>query len=187
MDVLRELSATGQCVTNSDRVEALLGSICEELWDSEEQIRLLTCQSVVPELGLSVPLQYLVCILDAPAARRALSTALAAWRQALESLAALLDHAEMVWAEDTRGWAPWQALLTAPFPVRRPSQPDLRDGDVLLVYERDSCFDGSWDRQMEWLHQHGSRENQADIQRIRQISAFEQAHHVDLWQVLGGL
>jgi hypothetical protein len=111
---------------------------------------------------------------------------LPAWREALDGLATLLELAEVVWAEDTRGWAPWQALLTAPFPVRRPGLPDLRDGDVLLVCERDSRFGGSWDAQMEWLHLHGSRENQADIQRIRQLSAFERTYYVNLWNVFGG-
>ena len=187
MDALNDTPATESCVTVADRVEALLERICEELWEAEDQVRLLTCQSVIPELGISVPLQYLLCILDVPEARRALQGALPAWRQALDGLAALIDHAEVAWAEDTRGWASWQTLLTAPFPIRRPSLPDLRDGDVLLVYERDSCFEGSWDMQMEWLHQHGSRENQADIQRIRQLSAFERAHHVNLWELFGGI
>jgi hypothetical protein len=187
MEGVTDIAAPETGITVSDRVEALLERICEELWEAEDQVRLLTCQSVIPELGMSVPLQYLVCILDVPEARRALLAALPAWREALDGLAALLEHADAVWAEDTRGWAPWQALLTAPFSVRRPCQPDLRDPDVLLVLERNSCFGGSWELQMEWLHLQGSRENQADIQRIRQMAAFERTNYVNLWQVFGGL
>lgn len=173
-------------VTLSDRVEALLQMVCEELFDAEDQVRALACQSVVPELGALVPLQYLLCILDLPRGRQALLAALPAWREALDSLAALVEHVEVVWAEDRRGWAAHQALLTAPFPVRRPSQPDLRDWDTLLVLERDARFGGSWDRQMEWLHQQGTRQNQGDIQRIRQLAAFERTYKVNLRDVLGG-
>jgi hypothetical protein len=171
-------------VTLSDRVEAILHMLCEELWEQDDQVRLLAWQSQVAEAGYCVPLQYLLCTLDLPKARQALGQALPAWQAALDGLAALLHHADDVWAEDRRGWAPFETLLTAPFPVRRPSQPDLRDWDVLLILERDSRFGGAWDGLMEWLHQQGSRQNQADIQRIRQLAAFERTYQVNLREVV---
>ena len=152
-----------------------------------DEVRTLACQSIDREAGMSVPLQYLLCVLDLPQARRVLMEAAPAWREALDQLEVLLQHADAVWAEDRRGWANLEALLHAPWPVRRPSQPDLRDRDVLLALERDSCFGGSWDAQLEWLHQHGSRENQSDIQRILQLAAFERAHGAAVQAVLSGL
>jgi len=173
-------------VSQADRVEALLHLMCEELFDVEDQVRLLACQSLAAEADYRAPLQYLLCTLDLPAARQVLMQALPAWQAALEGLAALIHHVDDVWAEDRRGWAPFEALLKAPFAVRRPSQPDLREWDVLLILERDGRFGGAWDGLMEWLHQHGSREHQADIQRIRQLAAFEHAYQVNLRNVVSG-
>lgn len=170
----------------ADRVEGLLHMLCEELFDDVEEVRTLACQSIDHEAGMSVPLQYLLCTLDLPRARQALLETTPAWREALERLEALLQHIDAVWAEDRRGWANLETLLHAPWPVRRPNQPDLRDWDVLLALERDSCFGGSWDAQLEWLHQQGSRENQADIQRILQLAAFERTQGVDVLGVLSG-
>ncbi|MCB0201105.1 MAG: hypothetical protein KDI03_13630 [Anaerolineae bacterium] len=170
----------------ADRVEGLLHMLCEELWEVEDEVRLLACQSADGEPGVVIPLQYLLCTLDAPAGREALRQALPAWRAALDDLGALLDHADDVWAEDRRGWAPFVALHKAPFPVRRPSGPDLRDWDVLLVLERDARFGGSWQGLLEWLHQQGSRANQRDIQRVLQLDGFERAFQVDLRSVLSG-
>lgn len=170
----------------ADRVEGLLHMLCEELWETDDQVRLLACQSVECEPGVTVPLQYLLCTLDVAGGRAALKEALPAWRRALDELAALLEHADDVWAEDRRGWAPFVALHTAPFPVRRPARPDLRDWDVLLVLERDARFDGSWQAFMEWLHGQGSRANQPDIQRIRQLEGFERAFQVNVRNVLSG-
>lgn len=168
----------------ADRVEGLLYLLCEELWEEEDQVRLLACQSRVPEAGFSVPLQYLLCVLDLPQARRILLATLPAWREALDKLEVLIRHVDAVWAEDGRGWAPFTALLTAPFPVRRPAQPDLRDADVLLVLERDARFGGSWEGLLEWLHEQGSRKYQATIQRVRQLAAFEQQYGVNLRDLL---
>jgi hypothetical protein len=170
----------------ADRVEGLLHMLCEELFDEVDEVRTLACQSIDHEAGMAVPLQYLLCVLDLPQARRALMEAAPAWRAALDQMEALLQHVETVWAEDRRGWAGLEALLHAPWPVRRPRLPDLRDGDVLLALERDSCFGGLWDAQLEWLHQQGSRENQADIQRILQLAAFERTHGMGVLEVLGG-
>ncbi|HRX04089.1 MAG: hypothetical protein KDI07_14295 [Anaerolineae bacterium] len=170
----------------ADRVEGLLHMLCEELWERDDQVRLLACQSVESEPGVAVPLQYLLCTLDLPGGRAALRQALPAWRSALDDLGALLDHADDVWAEDRRGWAPFVTLHKAPFPIRRPSGPDLRDWDVLLVMERDACFGGSWQGLLERLHQQGSRENQRDIQRVLQLDAFERAFGVNLRRVLSG-
>ncbi|GEM_PF-3098699 len=169
-----------------DRVEGLLHMLCEELFDDVDEVRTLACQSIDREAGMAVPLQYLLCTLDLPQARRALLAAAPAWREALTRLEALVQHAEVIWTEDQRGWANLETLLHAPWPVRRPAQPDLRDWDVLLALERDGCFGGSWDAQLEWLHQQGSSENQADIQRILSLAAFEQAHSVTVLAVLGG-
>ena len=169
-----------------DRVEGLLHMLCEELFDSADEVRTLACQSIDREAGMAVPLQFLLCTLDLPQARQALLAATPAWRAALEQLEALLQHVDAVWAEDRRGWANLETLLHAPWPIRRPWQPDLRDGDVLLALERDHCFGGSWDAQLEWLHQQGSRENQADIQRILQLAAFERTHGVAVLAVLDG-
>jgi hypothetical protein len=171
-------------VFEEDRVEGLLHLLCEELFDAVDEVRTLACQSIDHEAGMTVPLQYLLCILDLPQARRALLEAAPAWRAALERLEALVLHADAVWAEDRRGWANLEALLHAPWPVRRPSQPDLRDWDVLLALERDGRFGGSWDAQLEWLHQQGSRENQPDIQRILQLAAFERAYGASVQAVL---
>lgn len=168
----------------ADRVEGLLHMLCEELFDTVDEVRTLACQSISQEAGMAVPLQYLLCILDLPQARQALLAAAPAWREALERLEALVQHVDTVWAEDQRGWAAYETLLRAPFLVKRPSQPDLRDWDVLLILERDSCFGGAWDGLMEWLHQQGSRENQADIQRVRQLAAFERAYRVNLRDVV---
>jgi len=180
------IAASSDGVSFADRLEALLHLLCEELWDGSDQVRALACQSRIPEAGLTFPLQYLLCVLNLPEGRRALAAALPAWQEALDGLAALLAHVDEVRAEDRRGWAPYVCLLTAPFPVRRPSWPDLRDWDTLLVLERDGRFAGSWDGLMEWLHQQGSRENQGDIRRIRQLAAFERAYRVDLLDVLNG-
>lgn len=173
-------------ITAQDRVEALLHLLCEELFDAEDEVCTLACQHINHEAGNSVPLQYLLCILELPQARAALRAALPAWVEAAGLLAALLEHVEVVWAEDTRGCAALSSLLQAPWPVRRPGQPDLRDHDVLLMLERDLQFHGSWDAQIESLHQQGSRQNQADIQRILQLAAFERRHHVNLRELLGG-
>lgn len=173
-------------VVEADRVEALLHLMCEELFDQVDQVRALACQSVEAEAGMVVPLQYLLCVLDLPEARHALQAALPAWRSALEQLQSLLDHVEAMWDEDPYGCANLSALLYAPWPVRRPSRPDLRDADMLLVLERNLRFGGSWDAFMEWLHLHGSRQYQAAIQRIRQLAAFEQGHQVDIMDVLSG-
>ena len=170
----------------AERVEGLLHMLCEELFDTVDEMRTLACQSIDHEAGMAVPLQYLLCVLDLPQARQALSEAAPAWRAALDQFEALLQHVDAVWAEDRRGWANLEALHHAPWPVRRPREPDLRDWDVLLVLERNSRFGGSWDAQLEWLHQQGSRENQPDIQRILQLAAFERAHGVDVMGVLGG-
>lgn len=173
-------------ITPQDRVEALLHLLCEELFDAEDEVRTLACQSIDHEAGMSVPLQYLICRLDLPAARAALHAALPDWTEALQRLDDLLAHAETVWAEDGRGWAGLSCLLTAPWPVRRPSQPDLRDHDLLLTLERDARFGGSWDAQLEWLHQQGSRQNQPDIRRILQLAAFEREQRVNLHDLLAG-
>ena len=173
-------------VTAADRIEGLLHMLCEELFDDVNEVRTLACQSIDHEAGMAVPLQYLICTLDLPQARQALIAATPAWRQALDMLDGLLQHADAVWAEDRRGWANLETLHRAPWPVRRPNQPDLRDWDVLLALERDGRFGGSWDAQLEWLHQQGSRENQADIQRILQLAAFERAHGEAVLGVLGG-
>lgn len=173
-------------VVLADRVEGLLHMLCEELFDDVDEVRTLACQSIDREAGMTVPLQYLLCTLDLPQARQALLAALPDWREAVDRLEALVQHVDTVWTEDQRGWAAYEALLRAPFPVKRPSQPDLRDWDVLLILERNSRFGGAWDGLMEWLHQQGSRANQADIQRIRQLAAFERAHGVDVLRVLSG-
>ena len=81
----------------------------------------------------------------------------------------------MAWRVSARSW-----------PVQRPREPDLRDWDVLLALERDGRFGGSWDAQLEWLHQQGSRENQGDIQRILRLAAFERAHGASVMAVLSG-
>lgn len=173
-------------VADADRVEALLHLMCEELFDQVDQVRALACQSVEAEAGMVVPLQYLLCVLDLPEARQALQAVLPAWKSGLEQLQSLLSHVEAVWAEDTCGCANLSALLYAPWPVRRPPRPDLRDADVLLALERNLRFGGSWDAFMEWLHLNGSRQHQAAIQRIRQLAAFEQGHQVDVMDVLSG-
>ncbi len=173
-------------VTAADRVEGLLHMMCEELFDDVDEVRTLACQGIDREAGMAVPLQYLLCVLDLPQARQALLAAAPAWREALDRLEALVQHVDTVWAEDRRGWANLEALHLAPWPLRRPRAPDLRDWDVLLALERDGRFGGSWDAQLEWLHQQGSRENQADIQRILQLAAFERAHGVAVMAVLGG-
>lgn len=173
-------------ITSQDRVEALLHLLCEEQFDAQDEVRTLACQHINREAGMSVPLQYLLCILDLPQARAALRAALPAWAEAVRQLETLLEHVETVWAEDRRGWASLSSLLLAPWPVRRPGQPDLRDHDVLLMLERDLQFNGSWDAQLEALHQQGSRQNQPDIQRILQLAAFERQHHTNLREVLAG-
>ncbi|MCS6843463.1 MAG: hypothetical protein NZ528_03935 [Caldilineales bacterium] len=174
------------CVTEADRVEALLHLMCEELFDQVDQVRALACQSVEAEAGMVVPLQYLLCVLNLPEARHALQAALPAWQTALDQLTSLLDHVEAVWVEDPCGCASLEALLYAPWPVRRPPGPDLRDADVLLALERNLRFGGSWDAFMEWLHLDGSRRHQETIRRIRQLADFEWAHGVDVMAVLSG-
>ncbi len=170
----------------AERVEGLLHMLCEELFDTVDEVRTLACQSIDREAGMAVPLQYLLCTLDLPQARRALLAAAPAWREALDRLEALVQHADTVWTEDRRGWANLETLLHAPWPVQRPREPDLRDWDVLLALERDGRFGGSWDAQLEWLHQQGSRENQGDIQRILRLAAFERAHGASVMAVLSG-
>ncbi len=133
-------------VTDADRVEGLLHLLCEELFDDVDEVRTLACQSIDHEAGMAVPLQYLLCTLYLPQARQALLETTPAWREALERLEALLQHVDAVRAEDRRGWANLETLLHAPWPVRRPNQPDLRDWDVLLALERDGRFSGSWTR-----------------------------------------
>lgn len=62
-------------VTETDRVEGLLHMLCEELFDDVDKVRTLACQSIDHEAGMAVPLQYLLCVLDLPQARQALSEA----------------------------------------------------------------------------------------------------------------
>ncbi len=85
-------------VTDADRVEGLLHMVCEELFDSVDEVRALACQSIDREAGMAVPLQYLLCVLDLPQARQALIEAVPAWRAALDRLDALLQHVDAVWA-----------------------------------------------------------------------------------------
>lgn len=180
------MSPTSFPITPQDRVEALLHLLCEELFDAEDEVRTLACQSIDRAADMSVPLQYLICRLDLPAARAALRATLPDWAAALQRLDALLAQTETVWAGDRRGWAGFSSLLSAPWPVRRPNQADLRDHDVLLILERDARFGGSWDAQLEWLHQRGSRQNQPDIRRILQLAAFEREQRVNVRDVLTG-
>ncbi|TEU17160.1 MAG: hypothetical protein E3J21_09095 [Anaerolineales bacterium] len=136
-------------------------------------------------LDMLVPYQYLLLTLASDEARAATRQTAQAVRAAADRLLALLETYEQAAAGEHPEWAKFIALLEAPFPVEIPPNCDTRDPDVIAVMLRDTRFEGSWEKNLEWMTLCGSGEQQRlDGTRIRQLAAFEEAYGVNLADLL---
>jgi hypothetical protein len=136
-------------------------------------------------LDMVVPYQYLLLTLASDQARAGTRQAAQAVRDAADQLLALLETYEQAAAGEHPEWAKFIALLEAPFPVEIPPNCDTRDADVIAVMIRDTRFEGSWEKNLNWLARHGSEEQRrTSAARIRQLAAFEEAYGVNLADLL---
>ena len=143
-------------------------------WEMEE----LACYE---PLDMLVPYQYLLLTLASDETRAVTRQTAQAVRAAADRLLALLETYERAAAGEHSEWAKFIALLEAPFPVEIPPNCDTRDPDVIAVMIRDTQFEGSWEKKLDWLARHGSEEQQRiDSARIHQLAAFEKAYGVNL-------
>ncbi len=128
--------------------------------------------------GEVLPAQYLLLTRDLPRARARLRTA-------AEALLALLDVADVVYADGNGDHcAKFRALDAAPDWLLRPSDPDDNDPDVALIWECAVNHSGDWYGLLEALHQAGSVEWQWAIRRCRALMRFEERTGVDLAELL---
>ena len=136
-------------------------------------------------LDMVVPYQYLLLTLASDQARAGTRQAAQAVRDAADQLLALLETYQQAAAGEHPEWARFIALLEAPFPVEIPPDCDTRDPDVIAVMIRDTRFEGSWEKNLDWLARHGSEEQRRlDSARIRQLAAFEETYGVNLADLL---
>jgi len=136
-------------------------------------------------LDMVVPYQYLLLTLASDQARAGTRQAAQAVRDAADQLLALLETYQQAAAGEHPEWAKFIALLEAPFPVEIPPDCDTRDPDVIAVMIRDTRFEGSWEKNLDWLARHGSEEQRRlDSARIRQLAAFEETYGVNLADLL---
>jgi len=136
-------------------------------------------------LDMEIPYQYLLLTLASDEARAATHQTVQAVREAADRLLALLETYQQAAAGEHPEWAKFVALLEAPFPVEIPPNCDTRDPDVIAVMIRDIQFEGSWEKNLNWLALHGSEEQRrVDGARIRQLAAFEEAYGVNLADLL---
>jgi hypothetical protein len=136
-------------------------------------------------LDMVVPYQYLLLTLASDQARAGTRQAAQAVRDAADRLLALLETYQQAAAGEHPEWAKFIALLEAPFPIEIPPDCDTRDPDVVAVMIRDTRFEGSWEKNLDWLAQHGSEEQRRlDSARIRQLAAFEETYGVNLAELL---
>jgi hypothetical protein len=136
-------------------------------------------------LDIVVPYQYLLLTLASDKARAATRQAAQAVREAADRLLALLETYQQAAVGEHPEWAKFVALLEAPFPVEIPPDCDTRDPDVIAVMIRDIRFEGSWEKNLNWLARHGSEEQRrVDGARIRQLATFEEAYGVNLADLL---
>jgi len=136
-------------------------------------------------LDMVVPYQYLLLTLASDQARAGTRQAAQAVRDAADQLLALLDTYQQAAAGEHPEWAKFIALLEAPFPIQIPPDCDTRDPDVITVMIRDTRFEGSWEKNLNWLAQHGSEEQRRiSAARIRQLAAFEKTYGVNLADLL---
>jgi len=136
-------------------------------------------------LDMVVPYQYLLLTLASDQARAGTRQAAQAVRDAAERLLALLETYQQAAAGEHPEWAKFIALLEAPFPVEIPPNCDTRDPDVIAVMMRDTRFEGSWEKNLNWLAQHGSEEQRRiSAARICQLAAFEETYGVNLADLL---
>jgi len=136
-------------------------------------------------LDMVVPYQYLLLTLASDQARAGTRQAAQAVRDAADQLLALLEAYEQAAAGEHPEWAKLIALLQAPFPVEIPPNCDTRDPDVISVMIRDTRFEGSWEKNLNWLAQQGSEEQRRiSAARIRQLAAFEETYGVNLADLL---
>lgn len=178
-------------VTDAEAVEMLLrvffeGSASDvpwvRHWGIEAEMEELAYHK---ELDMPVPYQYLLLTLAGDATREATRETAEAVRDAVEKLLALLDLYDEVRQGEHPEWAKLVALLEAPFPVKRPSNCDTRDPDVISVMIRDIRFGGSWEKKLRWLALQGTEAQQRiDGARARRLAAFEEAYGVDLADLL---
>jgi hypothetical protein len=136
-------------------------------------------------LDMVVPYQYLLLTLASDQARAGTRQAAQAVRDAADQLLALLETYQQAAAGEHPEWAKFVTLLEAPFPVEIPPNCDTRDPDVIAVMIRDTRFGGSWEKNLNWLAQHGSEEQRRiSAARIRQLAAFEETYGVNLADLL---
>jgi len=154
-------------MTNANHLEALLeaaitSGLCPELrgWSRAT--------------GEVLPAQYLLLTRAPPRARARL-------RRAAEALLALLDVADVAYADGNGDHcAKFRALAAAPDWLLRPSDPDDNDPDVALIWECAVTHGGDWQGFLEALHQAGSVEWQWAIRRCRVLMRFEKETEIDL-------
>ena len=136
-------------------------------------------------LDMVVPYQYLLLTLASDETRAVTRQTAQAVRDAADRILALLETYEQAAAGEHPEWSKFVALLEAPFPVETPPNCDTRDPDVIAVMIRDIQFEGSWEKNLNWLARHGSEEQRRlDGARIRQLAAFEEAYGVNLSDLL---
>jgi hypothetical protein len=137
-------------------------------------------------LDMVVPYQYLLLTLASDQTRDGTRQAVQAVRDAADQLLVLLDtYQQAATGGEHPEWAKFIALLQAPFPVEIPPNCDTRDPDVIAVMIRDTRFESSWEKNLNWLAQHGSEEQRRiSAARIRQLAAFEETYGVNLADLL---
>ena len=136
-------------------------------------------------LDMVVPYQYLLLTLASDKTRTVTRQTVQAVRDAADRLLALLETYERATAGEHPEWSKFVALLEAPFPVEIPPNCDTRDPDVIAVMVRDKQFEGSWEKNLDWLALHGSEEQRrTSAARIRQLAAFEEAYGINVADLL---
>lgn len=177
--------------TPTQSVEMLLralfeGTEADTPWVNNRSVELeMEALAYHEALDMPVPYQYLLLTLSTDETRAVTREAAQAARDAADRLLALLKVYERATNREHPEWAKFIALLEAPFPVKIPPNCDTRDPDVIAVMIRDVQFEGSWEKNLDWMALHGSEEQRRiDGARIRQLAAFEETYGVNLADLL---
>ncbi|NLX43793.1 MAG: hypothetical protein GXY79_10000 [Chloroflexi bacterium] len=163
----------------SHLVEALLAGLVldDETCEAHPEMETLRALAETGGPGTGM-LQWLLCAVDLPAARRVI-------RRSAWALLDLLERVDEGHAEGERNGCPlWSVLRHAPPWLARPVEPDDRLDDIALLLERDESYHGDWQALIEALHQAGSRSWQWAIRRCRCMQRFEREQGVNLRNLL---
>ena len=174
-----------------DPVEELITLLVDGDWGDvdDPDVRRLRVDSHLPDLGLVIPYQWMLCTKRLPQARNTLRRVVGEMRQAMESLAALLDTIddaeEEAVAQGHPEWAPLIALLKTPFPLEKPEVFDTREPFNIAVMIRDTLHGGDWEEQIASVDIQGSLKQQLFDEPIaRSLQEFERRYDVNLSDLL---